>query len=46
MLYRLYPGGNGIKAILKRRAFLVAVDYMMTDRIDSYLGAKLKEKGQ
>lgn len=46
MLYRLYPGGNGIKAILNRRTFLVAVDCMMTDRIDSYLGVKLKEKGQ
>lgn len=46
MLYRLYPGGNGVKAILNRRALLVAVDCMMPDRIDSYLGVKLKEKGQ
>lgn len=45
-MYRLYPGGNGIKAILNRRAFLVAFDCMTTDRVDSCLGVKFKDKGE
>lgn len=46
MMYRLYPGGNGIKAILNRRAFRVAFDCMTTDRVDSCLGVKFKDKGE
>lgn len=45
-MYRLYPGGNGIKAILNRRAFFVTVDCMTRDSIDSCLGAKFKERGE
>lgn len=45
-MYRLYPGGNGIKPILIRRAFLFTVDRMTTDRIDSCLRVKFKEKGE